>query len=127
MDPDQPFSVAGFAAHARGVLADIAARGGVAILAGGTGCTCARSRAACDTDALPSDPVVRAQLEEEFAGRGLAPLVERLSAIAPTRGRDVDLANPRRVVRALEIAELTGGTSHRRRPAAIPARSCGSA
>jgi tRNA dimethylallyltransferase len=36
-DPDTPFSVADFAAHARGVLADLTRDGGVAILAGGTG------------------------------------------------------------------------------------------
>ncbi len=37
VDPDEPFSVADFARHASGVLDDLAARGGIAILAGGTG------------------------------------------------------------------------------------------
>ena len=39
---------------------------------------------------------------------GLEPLVERLRAVAPSRAATVDLANPRRVVRALEIAEVAG-------------------
>ena len=61
-----------------------------------------------DTDALPSDPVIRAKLEEELASGGLGPLAGRLTATAPRLAATVDLANPRRVVRALEIAQLTG-------------------
>ena len=108
VDPDEPFSVADFAAHARGVLADLAATGGVAILAGGTGLYLRAVARGLDTDALPSDPVVRARLEADLAAGGLAPLVARLTATAPALAATVDLANPRRVVRALEIAELAG-------------------
>jgi len=108
VDPDEPFSVADFAAHARGVLADLAATGGVAILAGGTGLYLRAVARGLDTDALPSDPVVRARLEADLAAGGLAPLVARLTATAPALAATVDLANPRRVVRALENAELAG-------------------
>jgi tRNA dimethylallyltransferase len=108
VDPDEPFSVADFAAHARIVLADLAATGGVAILAGGTGLYLRAVARGLDTDALPSDPVVRARLEADLAAGGLAPLVARLTATAPALAATVDLANPRRVVRALEIAELAG-------------------
>ena len=108
VDPDEPFSVADFAAHARGVLADLAATGGVAILAGGTGLYLRAVARGLDTDALPSDPAVRARLEADLTAGGLAPLVARLTATAPTLATTVDLANPRRVVRALEIAELAG-------------------
>ncbi|MBA2719509.1 MAG: tRNA (adenosine(37)-N6)-dimethylallyltransferase MiaA, partial [Chloroflexi bacterium] len=48
-------------------------------------------------------------LEAEFLAVGLEPLVARLRAVAPTRAATVDVANPRRVVRALEIAEVAGG------------------
>jgi tRNA dimethylallyltransferase len=61
-----------------------------------------------DTDALPSDPAVRARLEAELAADGLEPLVHRLEALAPGAAGRVDRRNPRRVVRALEIAELAG-------------------
>jgi tRNA dimethylallyltransferase len=108
VDPDQPFSVADFVDHAAGVLADVDTRGGVAILAGGTGLYLRAVGRGLDTAALPSDPVVRARLEAELLADGLEPLVVRLQALAPTLAGRVDLRNPRRVVRALEMAELAG-------------------
>lgn len=109
-DPDEPFSVANFAEHARGVLAELAGSGGVAILAGGTGFYLRAVGRGLDTAALPSDPVVRARLEAELIAGGLAPLAERLRAVAPTLAARVELRNPRRVVRALEMAEVGGDT-----------------
>jgi tRNA dimethylallyltransferase len=111
VDPDQPFTVADFAAHARDVLATLAARArpAVAILAGGTGLYLRAVARGLATDALPSDAGVRARLEAEFLAVGLEPLVERLRTMAPKRAAAIDVANPRRVVRALEIAEVAGG------------------
>ena len=97
-----------FAAHATGVLRDLAGRDGVALLVGGTGLYLRAVARGVDLDALPDDPAVRARLEAEFEADGLAPLVTRLGAIAPTLAAGTDLANPRRVIRALEIAELRG-------------------
>ena len=108
VDPDAAFSVADFAMHARDVLADLGARDGVAILAGGTGFYLRAVATGLDTDALPSDPVVRARIEAELDSDGLDRLVARLRALAPAATVRVDLRNPRRVVRALEIAELVG-------------------
>lgn len=108
--PDQPFSVADFVAHARQALAAIAAEGGVAILAGGTGLYLRAVGRGLDTDALPSDPAVRARLEADLLADGLEPLVERLHELAPAAAARVDTRNPRRVVRALEVAELDGDT-----------------
>ncbi len=108
VEPDQPFSVADFVAHARDALAGIDRAGGVAILAGGTGLYLRAVARGLDTDALPSDPRLRARLEAELIDDGLGSLVARLRAIAPTAAGGVDLRNPRRVVRALEIAELAG-------------------
>jgi tRNA dimethylallyltransferase len=108
VDPDQSFSLADFADHARSVLATLGATGGVAILAGGTGLYLRAVARGLDTDALPSDPAIRARLEEELTAEGVASLAARLAATAPTLAATVDLANPRRVVRALEIAELAG-------------------
>jgi tRNA dimethylallyltransferase len=110
VDPDQPFSLADFADHARAALDGITARGGIAILAGGTGLYLRAVARGIATDALPADAEVRARLEAEFLAVGLDPLVERLRATAPERAARVDLRNPRRVVRALEIAALDGGT-----------------
>jgi len=108
VDPDDPFSVADFAAHAARALAGIAARRGVAILAGGTGLWIRAVADGLALDELPHDAVVRAALEGELAAGGPAPLAARLRALAPARAAHVDLHNPRRVVRALEIATILG-------------------
>ncbi len=108
VDPDAPFSVAAFADHARAVLADLARTDAVAILAGGTGLYLRAIGRGLDTDALPSDAGVRARLEADLVTDGLLASVTRLETTAPTLARTVDLRNPRRVVRALEIAELRG-------------------
>ncbi len=109
VEPDQAFTVADFTAHAREALAGIGERGGVAILAGGTGLYLRAVARGLPTESLPADPAVRARLEAEFLAVGLEPLVERLRAVAPRRAAAVDTANPRRVVRALEIATVAGG------------------
>ena len=108
VEPDQPFTLADFSTHARDALAGIAARGGIAILVGGTGLYLRAVGRGIDTDALPSDSTLRASLEGDLERGGLQPLVDRLQAIAPRRAARTDLRNPRRVVRALEIAALEG-------------------
>jgi tRNA dimethylallyltransferase len=108
VDPDQPFSVADFVRHARGVLADIDARGGLAILAGGTGLYLRAVARGLDTEALPFDPAIRTQIEAELLADGLAAAVARLQELSPRLASRIDTANPRRVARALEIAEIRG-------------------
>ncbi len=108
VDPDEPFTVADFVRHARAVLDEIAERGGLAILVGGTGLYLRAVARGLDTDALPFDAAIRAGIEASLGREGLAPLVARLEALAPRLASRIDLANPRRVVRALEIAELQG-------------------
>jgi tRNA dimethylallyltransferase len=109
VDPDQPFTVADFAAHADEALAGIQERGAIAILAGGTGLYLRAVARGLPVDSLPSDPEIRARLEAEFLAVGLEPLVERLRDVAPQRAAAIDTANPRRVVRALEMATVAGG------------------
>jgi tRNA dimethylallyltransferase len=109
VEPDAAFTVADFVGHAREALTGIGQRGGLAILVGGTGLYLRAVARGIDTDALPSDPEIRARLEAEFLAVGLAPLVERLLVVAPRRSAAIDTANPRRVVRALEVATIVGG------------------
>ena len=111
VEPDRSFSVAEYAEHARGALAGIAKRQGVAILVGGTGLYLRVIARGLATDALPSDAVMRARIEAELVADGVAALAARLRAVAPERAGRIDLHNPRRVVRALEIAELRGDAS----------------
>lgn len=108
VDPDQPYSVADFRAHALGVLEALGAGGGIGVLAGGTGFWLRAVTAGLDTDALPSEPGLRAELEEQLEREGIGALAARLQALAPTLAARIDLRNPRRVVRALEIATLHG-------------------
>lgn len=108
VDPDERFALADFAAHARGALAEVAARDGVALLVGGTGLYLRAVGRGLDLAGLPDDPAVRSRLEAELAGQGIESLAERLRRVAPVLAASTDLANPRRVVRALEIAELRG-------------------
>jgi tRNA dimethylallyltransferase len=114
VEPDEPFSVADFVRHARAALAGIveraatAGRPSLAILVGGTGLYLRAVARGLDTDALPADPEVRAKIEAQLAGEGLHVAVAHLRSLAPTLASRIDLANPRRVARALEIAELQG-------------------
>ena len=108
VDPDQPFSVADFAACADEALAGMAARGAVALLAGGTGFYLRAVARGLAVDELPWNPEVRAAIDAALAAEGLPALVTELRRLAPARAAAVDLRNPRRVVRALEIAQLRG-------------------
>lgn len=108
VDPDVRYTVADYARHARRAIDGIAARRGLAILVGGTGLYLRAVAGGLDVDALPSDPALRVRLETELATDGLSSLVARLTLLAPRTAARIDPANPRRVVRALEIAELVG-------------------
>jgi tRNA dimethylallyltransferase len=108
VDPDAAFSVADFVRHVRGVLADIDQRGGMAILAGGSGLYLRAIARGLDPEALPSDPDLRRQIDATIEADGLDASVKRLQSIAPERARQLDLRNPRRVSRALELAALVG-------------------
>jgi tRNA dimethylallyltransferase len=59
-------------------------------------------------DELPWNTDVRADIEQSLIANGLPPLVAELRRIAPSRAAELDLHNPRRVVRALEMARLRG-------------------
>jgi tRNA dimethylallyltransferase len=108
VDPDEPFSVADFVDHARAALADLGRRGGTAILAGGTGLYLRAIRHGLAVGALPSDPAARAQARSILHGDGLEGAVARLRELAPGLAGRIDLANPRRVERSLEMALLRG-------------------
>jgi tRNA dimethylallyltransferase len=107
-DPDAPFSVADYVHDARAALAGIADRGAVALLVGGTGLYLRALSRGLAVGELPSDAAIRARLEAEMLSDGVAALADRLTALAPALAATIDRKNPRRVVRALEIAEIQG-------------------
>ena len=59
-------------------------------------------------DPLPSDPAIKAVLEERLATEGIGALMRELKAADPQHAAKVDSRNPRRVIRALEVIECTG-------------------
>ncbi len=107
-DPDEPFTVADFAEHAERALEGIARRGGLALLVGGTGLYLRAVGRGLALDALPYDPALRADLEADLAAGGLGALLARLDRLAPILAGSIDRRNPRRVLRAFEIAYLRG-------------------
>lgn len=104
MDVTQEASVSDFQAECRSAIRDIHRRGKRAILVGGSGLYV---RAALDVLEFPgTDPDVRQRLELEHETSGLLVLQERLQRVDPiSAGR---LGDARRVIRALEVFELTG-------------------
>ncbi len=104
LDVTDEASVSRFQQQARDVVADIHARGKRAILAGGSGLYV---RAALDILEFPgTDPRLRKQLEDELAVLGTAAMLARLEKVDPaSAGR---LADDRRIIRALEVQQLTG-------------------
>jgi tRNA dimethylallyltransferase len=108
VDPDETFSVSLYQRHALNALAGIAARGRVALLVGGTGLYLRAVARGVPLAEAPHDPELRARLEADLAAYGAVALAERLRREAPVIASRTDLANPRRVVRALERALVDG-------------------
>jgi tRNA dimethylallyltransferase len=102
----EPASVATYQRLARETVAEVTARGAVAVLVGGSGLYL---RAALDHLEFPgTDVTVRARLEGEHAEQGAEALHARLAAVDPEAAATIPASNSRRVVRALEVVELTG-------------------
>src|SRR5581483_10413303 len=107
-DPDQEYTVADFKRDAAAAIDDIVARGKLPIMVGGTGLYV---RAVVDNLDIPktlANPELRREIENEIATKGLAVVFEKLVALDPEAAYVVDPKNPRRVVRALEVAISTG-------------------
>ena len=105
-DVRDPANVADYQRMARAAIEDIAGRGRVPVLVGGSGLYV---RAALDDLAFPgTDDAVRTRLEAELADAGPAALHARLAALDPRAAASILPSNGRRVVRALEVVELTG-------------------
>jgi tRNA dimethylallyltransferase len=102
----EPASVAEYRRLARAEIDRLRAAGVVPLLVGGSGLYV---RAVLDELDFPgTDPAVRARLEAELAGVGPAALHARLAERDPAAAAAVLPSNGRRIVRALEVVELTG-------------------
>ncbi|GHE28530.1 tRNA dimethylallyltransferase [Streptosporangium violaceochromogenes] len=105
-DVTRTASAAEYQSLARPLIDDLRGRGVVPILVGGSGLYV---RAALDDLEFPgTDPEIRARLEAELARVGPAPLHERLRGLDPRAAEAILPGNGRRIVRALEVVELSG-------------------
>ena len=106
-DVTEPASVAEYQRLARAAIDDIRARGRVPLLVGGSGLYV---RAVLERFEFPgTDAGLRAALEAELADVGPGPLHARLARVDPGAAAGILPSNGRRIVRALEVVELTGG------------------
>jgi tRNA dimethylallyltransferase len=110
-DPGEPFSVAGWLQAARVALEDMENRGTRAVVAGGTGLYVTALVDGYNLALTPADPARRAQREQQGAtAAGLEVLVRELRERDSEAAAMVELRNPRRVIRALEILDAGIGS-----------------
>lgn len=103
---DKAVTVVDFRNRARQVIAEIHERGSVPIVVGGSGLYV---RAVLDALDFPgTDPNVRSRWEGVLADQGIEVLYAHLQAIDPEAADRIEPANARRIVRALEVNEITG-------------------
>ena len=106
LDVTQDANVAWYQTQARAKITEIQARGKSVVVVGGTGLYI---KAILDELNFPdTDPAVRAALEKEVEELGAHVLFERLEKLDPAAALAIDRANTRRIVRALEVIEITG-------------------
>lgn len=108
VDPDQPFTLADYLDRARTAVAAIAARGKLPIVVGGTGLYVRSLVQGYAVPRVAPNAALRTELEAIIAQDGLEALVERLRRTDPQAARRIDARNPRRVIRAVEVAESGG-------------------
>ncbi|WP_299540570.1 tRNA (adenosine(37)-N6)-dimethylallyltransferase MiaA [uncultured Streptomyces sp.] len=105
-DVTEAASVAEYQRLARLEIDRLLAEGRTPVLVGGSGLYV---KGAIDALEFPgTDPAVRARLEEELDSDGPGPLHRRLAEADPAAGRAILPTNGRRIVRALEVIEITG-------------------
>lgn len=105
LDPAEELTVVRFRDLAREAIADVHARGATALLVGGSGLYW---RSVVDDLAFPpTDPEVRARIEARHAGAPAAAHAALL-AVDPRAATEIGERNLRRLVRALEVVEITG-------------------
>ncbi len=106
LDVTQTATVAAYQRDARAAVADIMARGHTPILVGGSGLYI--QSVIDDIDFPATDPVVRSALESDLEREGIDELFARLLQRDPAAARAIGPANGRKIVRALEVIEITG-------------------
>lgn len=106
LDVHETATVAEFQGWARATIADLRRRGRTPVLVGGSALY---TRAVLDHFEFPgTDPTLRSRLAAEAEDVGVAELAQRLHRLDPVAAGNIEPGNTRRIVRALEVIELTG-------------------
>jgi tRNA dimethylallyltransferase len=105
--PDQPYSAGEYMREARQCIERILETGRVPIVVGGTGLYI-RTLLRGVVDSAPTDPHVRARLKNEERTGGPDTLYEKLKVLDPEAASKIPRSNLYRIIRALEVVELTG-------------------
>ena len=125
LDLRDPYDAARFMADADAAIADIASRGRVALVVGGSGLY-QRALVRGLAMGIPANPTVRDALRARAAEgeAALAGMHRELSAVDPEYAARIHPTDPIRIVRALEVYAVSGETltSHHRRHAQLPPR-----
>ncbi|HEY1016370.1 MAG TPA: tRNA (adenosine(37)-N6)-dimethylallyltransferase MiaA [Herpetosiphonaceae bacterium] len=106
--PDEDFSLARFQSLAYAAIGAALGRSRLPLLAGGTGQYLAAILEGWNIPEVAPQPELRARLVEEAGRIGNAGLHGRLAEIDPAAAQSIDPSNLRRVIRALEVWEVTG-------------------
>ena len=103
----EPFSVGDFEKQGLALLDELFKTHNHVILAGGSGLYI---KAICEGfDDLPTaDPAIRERLNQELETKGITYLQQQLQSVDPDYYNEVDLGNPQRIIRALEVFESSG-------------------
>ena len=108
VDPDDDFNLALFQEMARQALQDIEQRGEVPFLVGGSGLYVWSLLEGWRLPQVPPDPELRRSLEARVQAEGSDVLYKELQEWDPVAAERIDHKNIRRVIRALEVYQLTG-------------------
>jgi tRNA dimethylallyltransferase len=106
-DPDQTYSAAEFREDALSAMNEITSAGDIPLLVGGT-MLYFRALEQGLSDLPKADAAIRARLEFEMQRFGLGHLHDRLKALDPQAGDRIHANDPQRILRALEVCELSG-------------------
>ncbi len=123
-DPEEDFSVARYVDLAARCVEEVLSRGGLPILAGGTGLYIDSLLSGRTFAAFDGDSPLRSQLEERFRAEGGRALLDELARADPETAARLHPNDAKRIVRALEVWLTTGKTitAHNRETQALPPR-----
>ena len=108
-DPDEVWSLGQFRQAVLETVRQIHIRGRFPILVGGTGQYMTAVLDGWAPPSAPADPELRRELEAFASERGAAALHDRLQVVDPKAAERIDPRNVRRVIRALEVVQVSGG------------------